>query len=126
MDEAQSAGRPRHYPVLLKESLEYLAVRPNGIYIDMTAGLGGHTGAIAEQLTSGLVIACDRDAESLDWARENTAAFRDQIRYFHGPFSELPRALLANDIEAVDGVLADLGVSQYQLTAAERGFSLNE
>jgi 16S rRNA (cytosine1402-N4)-methyltransferase len=126
MDRAQLPGRPQHYPVLLKEALEYLAVRPDGIYIDMTAGLGGHTRAIADQLRSGLVIACDRDAQSLDWARENTAAFRERIRYFHGPFSELPKALLTNGIEAVDGVLADLGVSQYQLTAAERGFSLNQ
>src|SRR5690349_17571597 len=108
MDRAQPPGRPRHYPVLLKEALEYLAVRPDGIYIDMTAGLGGHTRAIAEQLSSGLVIACDRDAQSLDRAREKTAAFGERIRYFHGPFSELPRALLTNGIEAVDGVLADL------------------
>ncbi len=126
MQGAQSAGSPQHYSVLLKESLDYLAVRPEGIYIDMTAGLGGHTRAIAEQLKTGWVIACDRDAESLGWARENTAAFGGRIRYFHGPFSDLPKALLTNGIEAVDGMLADLGVSRYQLSAAERGFSLNE
>ncbi len=63
MDEAADTREPwRHYPVLLKESLEYLAIRPGGTYVDMTAGLGGHTRAIAERLDSGLLISCDRDA----------------------------------------------------------------
>jgi 16S rRNA (cytosine1402-N4)-methyltransferase len=126
MDGAQWESGPRHYPVLLKESLEYLAIRPEGIYIDMTAGLGGHTGAIAERLEGGLVIACDRDAESLALARANTAGLAGRIRFFQGTFSDMPKALAANGIEAVDGVLADLGVSRYQLSTAERGFSLNE
>ncbi len=119
-------GWPRHYPVLLNESLEYLAIRPEGIYIDMTAGLGGHARAIAERLQGGFVIACDRDAESLELARANTAAVADRIRFFQGPFSDLPKALAASGVDAVDGILADLGVSRYQLTEAERGFSLNE
>ncbi len=58
-----------HVPVMLGECLEYLAVRPDGIYLDATAGLGGHTGAIAERLTTGFVIANDRDAESLELAK---------------------------------------------------------
>ena len=118
--------QPEHYSVLLAESLEYLAIRPEGIYVDVTAGLGGHTKAIAERLESGLVIACDRDAESLDRARQNTAAFANRIRYFHGAFPELPRALEENNVALVDGVLADLGVSRYQLSTGERGFSLME
>ena len=116
MEGVQQEGSPRHYPVLLKESLEYLAIRPDGIYVDMTAGLGGHARAIAERLQSGLVIACDRDAESLELARANTAALPERIRFFHGPFSELPKALAGDGIDAVDGVLADLGVSRYQLS----------
>jgi len=126
MDGTQPAGGPQHYPVLLSESLEYLAIRPDGIYIDMTAGLGGHTRAIAERLEGGFVIACDRDGESIEWARAHTAAVGERIRFYQGPFSEMPKALAANGIEAVDGVLADLGVSRYQLNSAERGFSLNE
>jgi 16S rRNA (cytosine1402-N4)-methyltransferase len=117
---------PWHYPVMLKESLEYLAIRPDGIYVDVTAGLGGHTQAIAEQLNGGLVIACDRDAESLDMARARTAARADRIRFFVGPFSNLSQGLEENGIELVDGVLADLGASRYQLSSAERGFSLME
>ena len=116
----------RHYPVLLNESLEFLAIRPNGIYLELTAGLGGHTRAIAERLTSGFVIACDRDMESLDLARAATSEVADRIRFFHGAFTSLPKALEENDVTSVDGVLADLGVSRYQLSSAERGFSLTE
>jgi 16S rRNA (cytosine1402-N4)-methyltransferase len=92
----------------------------------MTAGLGGHTKAIAERLETGFVIACDRDAESLQMARRNTAARADKIRFFHGRFSQLPQALKEHGVEFVDGVLADLGVSRYQLASGERGFSLME
>ncbi len=122
MDEAGL----RHYPVLLRESLEYLAIRPDGIYVDVTAGLGGHTRAIAERLSGGLVIACDRDADSLSLARPNTAEVAERIRFFQGAFSKLPEILAQNGIDVVDGVLADLGVSRYQLGSAERGFSLME
>jgi 16S rRNA (cytosine1402-N4)-methyltransferase len=121
-----SGEAPWHYPVMLKESLEYLAIRPDGVYVDVTAGLGGHTQAIAERLDSGFVIACDRDAESLELARARTAGQSDRIRFFCGPFSNLTMALEENSVELVDGVLADVGVSRYQLSSAERGFSLME
>ena len=111
---------------MLWESLEYLAIRPDGIYVDMTAGLGGHTAAIAERLESGLVIACDRDAESLQLARERAAPNAERIRFFHREFSKLPEALAENGARAADGILADLGVSRYQLSSGERGFSLME
>src|SRR4051794_10103684 len=117
---------PQHYSVMLAESLEYLAIRPDGIYLDMTAGLGGHTRAIAERLETGFVIACDRDAESLALARANTARWHDRIRFFHGAFSKLPEALKSNGVERVSGLLADLGVSRYQLASGPRGFSLME
>jgi 16S rRNA (cytosine1402-N4)-methyltransferase len=113
-----------HVPVMVSESLEYLAVRPDGIYLDATAGLGGHTGAIAARLTTGLVIANDRDAESLELARSNTAQWADRIRYHQSSFADLGTALEAAGVAQVDGLLADLGVSRYQLTEPERGFSL--
>ncbi|HJY06643.1 MAG TPA: 16S rRNA (cytosine(1402)-N(4))-methyltransferase RsmH [Bryobacteraceae bacterium] len=115
-----------HFPVLLAESLEYLAIRTDGIYVDATAGLGGHLAAIAQRLQTGFVIACDRDAESLELAKKNTARWSERIRFHRGAFSSLPQALESNRAERVDGVLADLGVSRYQLSAAERGFSLME
>ena len=120
----EETGGPGHYSVMLTESLEYLAIRPNGIYLDLTAGLGGHAGAIARRLADGLVIACDRDADSLELARANTTDVAGKIRFFPGPFSRFEQALDRNGIEVVDGVLADLGVSRYQLSTGERGFSL--
>jgi len=107
-----------HYPVLCAEALEYLAIRPDGIYLDATAGLGGHTREIARRLTTGFVIANDRDAESLEFARANTLEFADRIRFRQGTFSEL------QGIGTVNGLLADLGVSRYQLTEPHRGFSI--
>jgi 16S rRNA (cytosine1402-N4)-methyltransferase len=126
MDVATQEDGPWHYSVLLEESLEYLAIRPGGVYVDMTAGLGGHSRAIAERLDSGFLIACDRDADSLVLAERNTERVKDRIRFFHGAFSKLPEALRTNGVERVDGVLADLGVSRYQLSTGERGFSLME
>ncbi len=113
-----------HVPVLLRESLEYLAIRPDGNYLDATAGLGGHTRAIAERLATGFVIANDRDPESLEMARRNTEDVAGRVRFHHGRFSELPQALAADRVDRVAGLLADLGVSRYQLTDAGRGFSL--
>jgi len=113
-----------HYPVMASEAIELLAVRPDGIYLDATAGLGGHTGRIASMLSGGgLVIACDRDAISLEMARANTAQWSNRIWFRQGTFADLREALADARIEKVDGLLADLGVSRYQLTTAERGFS---
>jgi len=114
-----------HVPVMLRETLELLAVRPDGVYLDATAGLGGHTAAIAQRLTTGLVIASDRDEESLQQARQNTAGYVERIRFCKAAFSELPEALAALGIPKVDGLLADLGPSRLQLTSPERGFSLS-
>lgn len=113
-----------HVPVMLREVIEYLAVRPEGVYLDATAGMGGHAGAIARQLTTGLVLACDRDAQSLARARANTAEVSSRIRFHKVSFSLVGEALAAEHITQLDGLLADLGVSRYQLTEGERGFSL--
>jgi 16S rRNA (cytosine1402-N4)-methyltransferase len=113
-----------HYSVMLGESLEYLAIRTDGVYLDATAGLGGHTRAIAKRLTTGYVIAADRDADSLERAKQNSADLADRIRFIHSPFSGLAVALASLGVDRVSGLLADLGVSRYQLTDPERGFSL--
>jgi 16S rRNA (cytosine1402-N4)-methyltransferase len=113
-----------HFSVMAEESLSLLAVRADGIYIDATTGLGGHTGLIAQRLTTGMVIANDRDEQSLDMARRNTEQWAARIRFHRGTFSDLPAALREAGLDKVDGLLADLGVSRYQLTTPERGFSL--
>lgn len=113
-----------HTPVLLRESLEYLAVRPDGVYVDCTCGLGGHTAAIAARLETGHVIALDRDAESLEQARGRCAPHAERIVFAQSSFSGLSSTLDSLHLAHVDGILADLGVSRYQLTSPERGFSL--
>ena len=113
-----------HYPVLCAEAMEYLAIRPEGVYLDATAGLGGHTREIARRLTTGFVIANDRDTESLEFARANTLEFADRIRLHHGTFSSLGEAAREQGVERVNGLIADLGVSRYQLTEPHRGFSI--
>jgi 16S rRNA (cytosine1402-N4)-methyltransferase len=122
-----------HYSVLLRESLEYLNLQKDGVYADVTAGLGGHTGAIAFRLLemggAGWVLACDRDAESLTLARTNVAKanteeLSSRIHFRQALFSQMEEALAAEGISQLDGLLADLGVSRYQLTGSERGFSL--
>jgi 16S rRNA (cytosine1402-N4)-methyltransferase len=117
---------------MLRECLEYLAIRPDGVYLDATCGLGGHAAAIAQRLTSGFVIACDRDAESLELARAKLAEAVPEgarIRFHHALFSSLSASLVGTTLQAgnapqLDGLLADLGVSRFQLTEGARGFSL--
>ena len=113
-----------HYPVMKEESLEFLAIRPDGQYADLTAGLGGHTGAIARRLTTGSVISLDRDSESLELAKANCSDCADRIRFRQSAFSGLTETLRSMGAGKLDGILADLGVSRMQLTSAERGFTL--
>ena len=105
------------------EVLEYLAPRADGVYLDATAGMFGHTAAIAESLSTGMVIASDRDAESLEIGRGIAAQWAERIRCQHARFSDLRSALDSLGIGKVDGLLADLAASRHQLTQADRGFS---
>jgi 16S rRNA (cytosine1402-N4)-methyltransferase len=110
-----------HIPVLLRETLELLAVRPGGFYVDGTLGLGGHAKALLEQSApSGRLLGVDKDSETLEEARLALAPFGDRARLVHGDFREIP-GLLGG--ERPDGILLDLGVSSMQLDRAERGFS---
>lgn len=111
-----------HFPVLLEESLEYLAVRPGALFVDMTCGLGGHTGAMARR--GARVIALDRDEESLRKAQASLADVAESITFRHSRFSQLSETLAALGCGKVDGILSDLGVSRWQLTDPERGFTL--
>lgn len=114
----------QHTPVMTREVLDLLDVRPDGWYLDATCGLGGHTRAIAERLAAGKVIGNDRDASSLAIAKANTADVADRVRFHYGSFESLGEAVEEAGIAKVDGLVADLGISRYQLTTAERGFSI--
>jgi 16S rRNA (cytosine1402-N4)-methyltransferase len=119
-------GNAPHTPVLLDEVLEWLRIRPEGTYIDVTLGAGGHSAAIAERLTSGRLISLDRDAQALELARERLKRFAEKVTLVQSAFSKIAEVAQELGIPPVDGVLADLGVSSMQLDQAARGFSFRE
>jgi len=116
----------RHKPVLLREVLEILNIKPDGIYVDATVGCGGHAKEIAKRLDNGLLIGIDCDAEALRCAEEALSEFAAKIRLIHANFRDLDGILGDLHIEAVDGMLFDLGVSSLQLDSAQRGFSFQK
>jgi len=110
-----------HTSVLLEETMGLLAVRPGGLYVDGTLGLGGHAAEILRRSApEGRVIGFDRDQEALGRAREALAPFAPRVRFVHADFREAPAVLGG---EEADGILLDLGVSSLQLDRPERGFS---
>jgi len=112
-----------HIPVLLKKSIEGLNIKPGGIYVDGTVGCGGHAREIAKRLGTGRLIGIDRDSEAITEARIQLAEFKNRITFIHGNFRDISKFLCSESIEAVDGMLFDLGVSSPQLDDPERGFS---
>ena len=112
-----------HVSVLLQECLDGLNIKPDGIYVDGTLGGAGHSSRIAAQLTTGRLIGIDRDPVALKAAGERLKPVADQVTLVHSNFSEVRQVLDDLGIEAVDGILLDLGVSSPQLDEAVRGFS---
>ncbi|HWT87634.1 MAG TPA: 16S rRNA (cytosine(1402)-N(4))-methyltransferase RsmH [Candidatus Angelobacter sp.] len=115
-----------HTPVLLEEVLEWLRIRPDGIYVDATLGAAGHSEAIAARLDSGRLISLDQDALALQIGQERLAKFGSKVNCVLSPFSRIAEVVHELGIPKVDGVLADLGVSSMQLDRPERGFSFRE
>jgi len=121
-----------HIPVMTAELLEWLAVRPEGLYLDTTVGGGGHSEAILKQLTSGYLIAMDRDPAALELARAKLSSFPGQFTLVRQEFAGLREGIarawqqlsLSPRPEAVDGIVADIGLSQMMLDDPQRGFSL--
>ena len=112
-----------HKPVLLRECLEGLNIRPNGIYVDGTLGRAGHSLEIAKRLTAGRLIAIDRDKAALDAAPARLRDYLDRVVLVRGNFGDLKAILSDLGVDRVDGMLFDLGVSSPQLDDAGRGFS---
>lgn len=111
-----------HKPVLFEETIESLNIQPEGTYIDGTAGGGGHSSAILERLTTGTLLSIDQDPDAIATVTKRLAKYPGSV-IAQGNFSEMDRLAAERGITAVDGVLLDIGVSSYQLDAAERGFS---
>lgn len=123
MSQAKS-GEFHHIPVLFHESVDSLEIKPDGIYVDCTAGGGGHSGEILKHLKNGLLISIDRDPQAIANLK-NKFADNEQIRIIHNNFFNLRNILDDMRISGVDGVLADLGVSSHQLDEPSRGFSFH-
>ena len=119
-DEKQT---PKHISVLLDECIENLNIKPDGIYLDGTLGMGGHSYEIASRLTKGRLICIDRDETAIERAGRRLAPFGDKVTLVHGNFSDAASILDSLGIVGADGMLFDLGVSSPQLDEAERGFS---
>lgn len=115
----------KHIPVLFNETIDALNVRPDGTYVDCTAGGGGHCAAVAEKLTTGRIIAIDQDPEAIENLQER---FKDngRVTVVHDNFVNIEAILGKLSIDGVDGIMADLGVSSHQLDTDERGFSFHK
>ena len=116
-------AEPKHISVLLNECIENLDIKPDGIYVDGTLGLGGHSFEIASRLTTGRLIGIDRDPSAIERAGKRLEPFADRVTLVHGNFCDVAEILDDLGIDAVDGMLFDLGVSSPQLDEIERGFS---
>lgn len=117
------SNEPKHISVLLEECIENLNIKPDGIYVDGTLGLGGHSEQILKRLTTGRLIGIDRDESAIRRTGERLKAYSDKMTLVHGNFCDVAQILDELGIDAVDGILFDLGVSSPQLDESERGFS---
>ena len=112
-----------HKSVLLDETIEGLAIKPDGIYLDGTLGGGGHSSEICRRLAGGHLIGIDQDEEALAAASERLKPFQDKITLVRDNYCNAPEVIKNLGITGVDGIVLDLGVSSYQLDNVERGFS---
>ena len=127
MDRDSKVETFTHIPVLFNECMEALNIKPDGIYVDCTAGGGGHSGGIADRLNEkGLLISLDKDDEAIEVCEAKAKAKAEEGKTWKivkSDFSEITTVLDDMNIDKVDGILADLGVSSHQIDTAQRGFS---
>lgn len=119
----------QHYTVMLKETVDNLNIKPDGIYVDCTLGGAGHSGYLLSQLnTDGHLYAFDQDQTALDYAKESLAEYSSQgmVTFIKSNFRNLKEELTARNVGQVDGIIYDLGVSSPQLDEASRGFSYHQ
>ncbi len=116
-----------HYSVLLKETIENLNIRPDGVYVDGTLGGGGHAYQVASRLSEkGRLIGIDQDADAIAAAGERLSEFGDKITIIRSNYANMKEELHRIGIEKVDGIVLDLGVSSFQLDTPERGFTYRD
>ena len=112
-----------HIPVLLNQSVEGLNIKPDGMYADLTFGGGGHAEEILKKLSKGKLFAFDQDADVLERVEELKKKYPNKLVFFQANFEYFQNYLRYAEVEKIDGILADLGVSSHQFNDAERGFS---
>src|SRR5580704_6248091 len=112
-----------HTPVLLAEVLDWLSIRPDGMYADATVGTAGHILEIAKQLTTGRVLGLDRDPQALAIAAERLEPYKQRVILVHREFSQIGEVAAEQNLPPFNGVIADLGISTLELDSPERGFS---
>ena len=122
MTQGSEAIEAKHFSVMLNECIENLNIKPDGVYLDGTLGMGGHSYQIASRLGSGRLICIDRDETAIARAGRRLAPFKDKVTLVHGNFSDAAAILDSLGIDGADGMLFDLGVSSPQLDESERGF----
>ena len=116
----------KHIPVLLNETIKGLNVKPNGIYVDLTLGRGGHSKEILKRLKNGRLISFDKDETAIEESKQNLAEFSEKFTGIHDDFRNFRANLDKLGIDKIDGIIADLGVSSPQFDDVSRGFSYKE
>ncbi|MBN2879676.1 MAG: 16S rRNA (cytosine(1402)-N(4))-methyltransferase RsmH [Clostridia bacterium] len=117
----------RHVPIMPKEVLESIITDRNGVYVDATLGFGGHSELILNELSAkGKLIGIDRDKEAIEASEHRLEKYGDRFRAIHGNYKDIEGYLRDEGIRMVDGILADLGISSYQIDTPDRGFSYNK
>lgn len=113
----------KHIPVMLKEVIDGLDIKKDGIYVDCTVGGGGHSFEIAKRLKGGHLYAFDRDEDAIKKSSQTLEKFKERVTLTKANYKQAPEILKSLGVEKIDGFLIDLGVSSYQIDEAERGFS---
>ena len=121
MEDTNCCDKKYHVPVMMNEVLDCLNIKPEGVYVDLTFGGGGHSNAILQRLTTGHLYAFDQDADTFEYAEKLKS---DNFTFVHANAIYLKRFLKYYGIDKVDSIFADLGVSSYQIDTAQRGFSI--
>lgn len=116
----------KHIPILLNEAIESLNIKSNGIYLDLTVGMGGHSSEILKRLKNGLLVGFDKDLFAIEESRKRLSKIGSNFQLIHSDFNNVADELAKLNINAVDGILVDLGISSPQVDNAERGFSYSK
>ncbi|MCE6090740.1 16S rRNA (cytosine(1402)-N(4))-methyltransferase RsmH [Mycoplasmopsis agalactiae] len=116
----------KHIPILLNEAIESLNIKSDGIYLDLTVGMGGHSSEILKRLKNGLLVGFDKDLFAIEESRKRLSKIGSNFQLIHSDFNNVADELAKLNINAVDGILVDLGISSPQVDNAERGFSYSK